>query len=129
MDKTEEQRRWQTAEEHRQAAQRLYVEGLYRASVSRGYYACYQAMWVALGDPPLGAWRHGGIAQQFCRGRWADPVLIPTSLAQLLRRLLALYDLRLDADYRALPVAAGKSQEGIDTTNEVFQLMTAHKVI
>jgi hypothetical protein len=68
MDKTEEQRRWQTAEEHRQAAQRLYVEGLYRASVSRGYYACYQAMWVALGDPPLGAWRHGGTRSSFVEG-------------------------------------------------------------
>jgi hypothetical protein len=105
------------------------VEGLYRASVSRGYYACYQAMWVALGDPPSGTWRHGGIAQQFCRGRWADPVLIPTSLTLLLKRLLALYDLRLDADYRALSVAAEKAQEGLETTNELFQLIVAHKMI
>jgi uncharacterized protein (UPF0332 family) len=129
MDKTEAHRRWQAAEEHKQAAETLYVKGLYRACVSRGYYACYQAMWVALGDPPTGAWRHGGIAQQFCRGRWADPVLIPTSLTSLLKRLLALYDLRLDADYRALSVAAEKAQDGLDTTNDVFQLIIAHKAI
>jgi uncharacterized protein (UPF0332 family) len=129
MDKTEEQRRWQTAEEHRQAAQKLFAEGLYRASVSRSYYACYQAMWVALGDPPAGVWKHGGIAQHFCRGRWADPVLIPTSLVPLFRQLLALYDLRLDADYRALPVAAAKAQEGLDTSDQVFRLIVAHQVI
>lgn len=129
MSKAEERRRWQTAQEHREAAQKLFQAGLWRASVSRSYYACYQAMWMALGEPQSGVWRHGGIAQQFCRGGWATPVMLPTSLAPLLRRLFALYDLRLDADYRALPVSTMKSREVLEIVDQVFRLIVAHKVI
>jgi uncharacterized protein (UPF0332 family) len=123
MDQAEQSRRWETAQEHRQAAEHALAQQLYRASVSRSYYACFQAMWVALGDPPRGRWEHGGIVKSFCRGQWADPVIIPTSLAPLRKRLLNLYELRLDADYRAMPVTPEEAQAGIDTTGEVFQLV------
>jgi uncharacterized protein (UPF0332 family) len=71
MDAAEQQRRWQTADDHRRAAYKLFDEGLFQASASCSYYACYQAMWVAVGDPPKGQWRHGGLMQHFCVGRWA----------------------------------------------------------
>jgi uncharacterized protein (UPF0332 family) len=128
MDKAEQSRRWETAQEHRQAAEQALAQQLYRASVSRSYYACYQAMWVALGDPPRSYWKHGGIAANFCRGRWADPVIIPTSLAVLYQRLLNLYELRLDADYRAVPVTSEKAQEAVETVHQVLHLVEMRKL-
>jgi|SRR5215475_6610432 len=129
MDKAEEARRWRTARENHAASQQALLQGFFGTSASRSYYACFQAMWVAAGDPPLGEWKHGGLMQTFCRGQWADPVLLPTSLATLYKRLLALYDLRLDADYRALPVDLAKAQEGWNTVAEVLQLISRHKTL
>jgi uncharacterized protein (UPF0332 family) len=129
VDSTQQSRRWQVAQENQAAAQQSLLQGFYGTSVSRSYYACFQAMWVALGDPPLGRWEHGGVMRTFCRGQWADPVLLPTSLAPLYKKLLALYDLRLDADYRALPVTPEKAQEGVHTVAELFQVVTQHKAL
>ena len=115
------------AQENQTAAQNAFDQNFFGASVSRSFYACFQAMWVALGEPPRGVWKHGGLMQTFCRGQWADPILLPTSLAALYKKLLVLYDLRLDADYRALPIESAKAQEGLDTVQEVFKLITQHK--
>jgi uncharacterized protein (UPF0332 family) len=129
MDKTEETRRWRTAHENHRAAEQALLHGFLGTSVSRSYYACFQAMWVAVGDPSLRTWKHNGLMQVFCQGRWAAPIILPTSLAPLYKRLLALYDLRLDADYRALVVDASKAQEGLSTVEEVLQLIPRHKVL
>jgi uncharacterized protein (UPF0332 family) len=129
MDQTEQTRRWETAQEHHKAAQQLSAQGLYRASTRRSYYACFQAMWVAVGDPPLGYWKHAGLMQNFCLGKWATPPFLPTTLAAVYKKLLALYDLRLDADYRALPVDQVKAQEAIDLTTRILDLVTQHKTI
>ena len=129
VDKTEEKRRWQTAQENQNAAQQALLQGFPGASVSRSYYACFQAMWTAVGDPPRSEWKHGGLMQTFCCGQWTDPVLLPTSLASLYKKLLALYDLRLDADYRAMQVDPIKAQEGLNTITEVFQLIAHHKTL
>lgn len=74
MDHAEQTRRWETAQEHHKAAQQLLAQGLCKATVSRCYYACFQAMWVAVGDPPLGYWKHAGLMQHFCLGKWASPL-------------------------------------------------------
>ena len=129
MDKNEELRRWQAAQESHQAAQQALLQGFCATSASRSYYACFQAMWVAVGDPPLRLWKHHGLMQAFCRGQWADPVLLPTSLALLYKRLLVLYDLLLDADYRALPVESAKAQTGLDTVAEICLLIPRHKTL
>jgi len=47
----------------------------------------------------------------------------------LYKKLLALYDLRLDADYRALPVDQAKAQEAIDLTTQILDLITQHKTL
>jgi uncharacterized protein (UPF0332 family) len=117
------------AQENHTAAQHTLQHGFYGACVSRSYYACFQAMWVALGDPPLGRWEHGGLMRTFCRGQWANPILLPTSLAPLYKRLLTLYDLRLDADYRALPITLEKAQEAVQTVAELFHLISQHTVV
>jgi len=81
----------------------------------------------ALGDPPAGEWRHIGITRRFCAGQWAAPPIAPTGLAALYRRLLALYELRLDAHYRAQPVRPQPAQQGLDTVVEVFQVVQQYK--
>jgi uncharacterized protein (UPF0332 family) len=123
MDQAEESRRWDATRELYQAADAALKQGRYRATAALAYYACYQAMWVALGDPPLGEWRHLGITRHFCSGQWVDPPLDPRSLAALYKRLLALYELRLDAHYRAVPVNHQQAQQGVDTAAEVIRLI------
>ena len=123
---TTQRSRSETALENQAAAQLACQQGWYRVSVSRSYYACFQAMWGAVGDPPLGQWKHGGLMKTFCLGRWAEPILLPTSLASLYKKLLAVYDLRLDADYRALPVPQDKAEEGLETMTTVFQVTSQH---
>jgi hypothetical protein len=86
-----------------------------------------QAMWVALSDPPTGRWQHVGISRQFCHGQWAEPSLAPTELAGLYRRLMALYELRLDAQYRALAVPPEQAQHGIQTAFDVMEHVRHHK--
>ena len=127
MDQTEEKRRWETALELYQTANAAFQQGQYKACVGLAYYACFQAMWVALDDPPSGEWRHVGITRRFCHGLWAAPSIVPTSLTTLYKRLLALYELRLDAHYRAQPVSSQQAQQGLDTTTEVIRLVQQYK--
>ena len=128
MNQAEETRRWETIQELRHAADAVLKQHLYRACVGLAYYACFQAMWVALGDPPSGEWRHVGITRRFCHGQWAEPPIVPTSLVALHKRLLALYELRLDAHYQARPISPKQAQQGLDTAAEVIRLIQQHKV-
>jgi hypothetical protein len=82
---------------------------------------------MALGDPPLGQWRHVGITRRFCHGQWAEPPIAPTSLGTLYVRLLALYSLRLDAHYRARAIRPQQAQEGLETAAEVIQLVQQYR--
>lgn len=113
MDEVEEQRRWETAQELYQAALDVLDQQHYRACAGLAYYACFQAMWVALSDPPTGRWQHVDISRRFCHGQWAEPPLAPTQLADLYRRLMALYELRLDAQYWALAVPLEQARNGV----------------
>jgi uncharacterized protein (UPF0332 family) len=128
MDEVEKQRRWATAQELYQAATTAFDQQHYRACAGLAYYACFQAMWVALADPPTGRWQHGGISRQFCHGQWAQPTLMPAELASLYRRLLALYELRLDAQYRALAVPLEQAQYGLQTACDVMQRVRQYKL-
>jgi hypothetical protein len=127
MDLDEEIRRWETSQELSQAADVALRQQRYRACVGLAYYACFQAMWVALGDPPAGEWRHVGITRRFCHGQWADPPLLPTRLATLHKRPLALYELRVDAHYRARPIHPQQAWQALDTVAEVKRLVQQHK--
>ena len=120
MDEVEKQRRWETAQELYQASTTALGQQHYRACAGLAYYACFQAMWVALSDPPSGRWQHVGISRRFCHGQWVEPPLAPTQLAGLYRRLMMLYELRLDAHYRALAVPLEQAQNGVQTAWDVM---------
>ena len=127
MDQTEERRRWDTAHELYHTAKAALQQRYYGACASLAYYACFQAMWVALGDPPTGEWRHGGITRRFCYGQWASSPIATTHLAMLYKRLLALYELRLDTHYRAQPVQPQQAQQALQTVRDVIRLVQRHK--
>jgi uncharacterized protein (UPF0332 family) len=126
MDAVEQVRRWANAKEKLQAARLCCEHQLHGESITRSYYACYQAMWAAVGDPALGLWRHGGLINEFCRGRWTTPTLLPTSLAGLRKKLDGLYRLRIAVDYAAASASHTQAVFGLDVVQETLQTI-AHR--
>lgn len=95
-----------------------------KVPVFRAYYAAYQAMWAALGDPPKGGqWRHIGIISHFVRGQWFDPAYPQTgpSLLEHLRfSLHRLYQFRVDADYDLTRINATSAEECVRTAERTI---------
>jgi uncharacterized protein (UPF0332 family) len=127
MLEAERTRRWNMAKENFQAAKVCFENDLYGASVTRSYYAVYQAMWVAVGNPPTGRWRHHGLIHHFCWGQWTQPPSPVTRFAGYLRRLRALYDQRTDADYIALPISRAKAEDGLKLAKEILEIVAQEK--
>jgi uncharacterized protein (UPF0332 family) len=96
-------------------AQYLFAAGRLESAVSRAYYAAYQAMWAALGEPPNGRqWRHLGIISHFVRGYWfepAHPQAGPGLLEHLRLPLSRLYQFRLDVDYDVISHSVARVEE------------------
>jgi uncharacterized protein (UPF0332 family) len=109
--------RLRLARQYLDDAQYLLAAGRLASAVSRAYYAAYQAMWAALGDPPgVEGWRHGAIINHFVRGYWFapnHPLTGPGLLESLRFGLRRLYELRLDADYDAMPISQGSAAAGV----------------
>ena len=95
-----------------------------------GYYAAYQGMWAALGDPPRGErWRHGAIINHFVRGYWfapAHPVTGPGLLEALRFGLRRLYELRLDVDYDAVAISRASAEAGVQTVQRTLAAIDQH---
>ena len=118
-----EHERLDIAVHYLEGARVLREAGEYAGAVSRCYYAAYQAMWAALGNPPTKPrWEHIGIIKVFVRGYWDDPSH-PTEGPGLHERfrfpLRRLYDLRLGVDYHAEPM----TQETVDWALELVQAL------
>jgi uncharacterized protein (UPF0332 family) len=100
-------------------ARYLLAAGRFESAASRAYYAAYQAMWAALGDPPSGGqWRHLGIISHFVRGYWFTPThphTGPGLLEHLRLPLHRLYQFRVDADYDLIPLDATSTEECVET--------------
>jgi uncharacterized protein (UPF0332 family) len=83
----------------------LFDKRRFNSSVSRAYYASYQAMWAALGDPEDGKiWRHLAIIKRFVRGYWfapGHPKDGPGLLEDKRLPLRRLYAYRIKSDYDA----------------------------
>ena len=112
------------AQQYLDDAQYLLAADRLASAVSRAYYAAYQAMWAALGDPPRAPqWRHGAIINHFVRGYWfapTHPSTGPGLLEPLRFALHQLYDLRLDADYDGVPIARASAEEGVRTVQRTL---------
>ena len=100
------------------------------SALARAYYAAYQAMWAALGDPPRAeGWRHGAIINHFVRGYWfapAHPATGPGLLESLRFGLRRLYDLRLNVDYDALPISRASAAAAIQTVQQTLATIDQH---
>jgi hypothetical protein len=83
-------------------------------------------MWAAAGDPALGLWRHGGLINEFCRGRWTTPTLLPTALAALRKELDDLYRLRIAVDYAAASASRTQAEFGLDVVKETLHMIAHH---
>ena len=101
----------------------LFKNGRYNSSASRAYYASYQAMWAALGDPADGKiWRHLAIIKHFVRGYWFEPNLPKTGPGLLEDKRLSLrrlYTYRIKSDYDAIDV----DQHNLDKLLKVVEQM------
>lgn len=86
----------------------LFDKERFNSSASRAYYASYQAMWAALGDPEDGRiWKHLAIIKHFVRGYWFAPNHRKTGPGLLEDKRLPLrrlYAYRIKSDYDAAEI-------------------------
>jgi len=86
----------------------LFDKKRFNSSASRTYYALYQAMWAALGDPKEGKiWRHLAIIKHFVSGYWFapnHPKNEPGLLEDKRLPLRRLYAYRIKSDYDAIDI-------------------------
>lgn len=106
-------------------ASQFPAAGRLASAVSRAYYAVYQAMWAALGDPPApgGRWRHAAIIDHFVRGSWFMPTHPPTGpglLEHLRGTFRRLYQFRLDADYDLVQPSRRSAEDAIQTAHRTL---------
>ena len=109
-----------------EGAKRLFAHADFRGCASRCYYAAYQAMWAAVGEPERKPrWEHLGIIKTFVRGRWFDrhagfrgPGVFESQRFALLR----LYDLRLKADYRLDDISQEEGQWAVQVAQEIIAI-------
>ncbi len=98
----------------------------FRGCVSRCYYAVYQAMWAAVGEPEKKPrWEHFGLIKTFVRGNWFDAqagVKGPGVFERHRFALRRLYDLRLGADYRLDDITQREARWAIETGQEIITL-------
>jgi hypothetical protein len=117
------------AEQYLADAQYLLAADRLASAVARAYYAAYQAMWAALGDPPAtgGRWRHEAIINHFVRGYWflpTHPATGPGLLEALRLPLRRLYQARLDADYDLVPITRPSAEEAVRTAQQTLAAIT-----
>ena len=102
----------------------LYKKGSFNSSASRAYYASYQAMWAALGDPEnQKIWKHLGIIKHFVRGYWYEQTHPKTGsglLEEFRLPLRRLYSYRIKSDYDA---------EDVDQHNLIQLLENVERVV
>ncbi len=123
MDK---QTRLEAARQTFNGAKVLLENEDFRGCVSRCYYAAYQAMWAAVGDPEKKPrWEHFGIIKTFVRGSWfshRDRASGPGLFERQRFSLRRLYDLRLGADYRVDDVTQREAQWAVQVAQDVIAL-------
>jgi uncharacterized protein (UPF0332 family) len=112
------------ASQYLEGAIALVEAGDYAGAISRCYYAAYQAMWAALGEPTTKRrWEHIGIIQAFVRGHWDDPSHPPIGpgLYERFRfPLRRLYGLRLAVDYHIESVSRETGDWALEVVKDLL---------
>lgn len=108
-------------------ARHLFEQKRFNSAASRAYYASYQAMWGALGDPVEGKiWRHLAIINHFVRGYWFQPdhpEKGPGLLENKRLPLRRLYAYRIRSDYDAEKLGERPLEELLETVEEIIQFI------
>jgi uncharacterized protein (UPF0332 family) len=119
--------RLKIAREYLLDAQRLLKEDRFNSSASRAYYAAYQCMWAALGEPREGKiWRHLAIINHFVRGYWHDPQISPTGPGLFEEKRLPLrrlYAYRIQSDYDGISLDAQPLGSLLETVDEMIAIV------
>lgn len=113
------------ARQYLEYAKMLLQNGRWNSAVSRAYYASYQAMWAALGDPAEGnVWRHLAIIKHFVRGYWFDPTHPenkPRLFEHLRLPLRRLYMDRIKSDYDAVYLSETTASTSVQAVEMLLQ--------
>jgi uncharacterized protein (UPF0332 family) len=121
--------RFEAASRYLEGAIALVEAGDYAGAISRCYYAAYQAMWAALGEPTTKRrWEHTGIIQAFVRGHWDDPShpLTGPGLYERFRfPLRRLYGLRLAVDYHIESVSTETGDWAVGVVKDLLATIRA----
>jgi len=108
-------------------AMMLFKEKRFNSAASRAYYASYQAMWAALGEPKQGrVWRHLAIIKHFVTGYWFKPghkEASPGLLEDKRLPLRRLYSYRIKSDYEGKPVDEQHLGSLLETVKQVIQIV------
>jgi len=105
----------------------LFNQKRYNSTVSRAYYASYQAMWSVLGEPQDGRiWRHLAIIKHFVRGYWLNldhPHSGPGLFEDKRLPLRRIYSLRIKSDYDAMRVEEHEASMSIEVLTEIMNII------
>ncbi len=108
-------------------AMMLFREKRFNSAASRAYYASYQAMWAALGEPKEGkVWRHLGIIKHFVTGYWFESGqkgIGPGLLEEKRLPLRRLYSYRIRSDYEATFVDEDQLAGLLEIVRQVIQFI------
>ncbi len=108
-------------------ASELFDQRRFNSSASRAYYASYQAMWAALGEPrDVKIWRHLAIIKHIVRRYWfapdhqeAGPGLLEDKRLPLRR----LYSYRIKSDYDAIDIDQHNLEQLIKVVEQVINII------
>ena len=121
------QYRLEFAKNYLDDAVELFKQKRYNSAASRTYYASYQAMWAALGDPEEGKiWRHLAIIKHFVRGYWFEPNHPKTGPGLLEDKRLPLrrlYSYRIKGDYDAIQIAEHNLEPLLELVKQVISII------
>lgn len=105
----------------------LFNKKRFNSSASRAYYASYQAMWSALGDPEDGkVWKHLAIIKHFVRGYWFapnHPKTGPGLLEDKRLPLRRLYSYRIKSDYDAVHIEEQNLEQLLKLVEQVINII------
>jgi len=103
-------------------AMELFREERYNSAVSRLYYASYQAMWAAVGNPPDGYWKPLAIIRQFFQTCGSDSDT-PESQEKKQRAVRKLYSHRMRSDYEAEEIEKKDVEPLLDIIEELIDII------